>query len=372
MMIPPGIVIVAGDRRPVVRGALSRSTAGPTSRRSSSARTSRASRQGVGVQQPRGPLFYLPVVLSDSFPWSLFLFAGRGDRGGARTDAATRRRAAPRPTLLWLWILGIVGFFSFSAGKQDLYIFPIVARRRRARRRADRARRLPDGGPASAGATPGCHDRCDRGCCSRSPALRPAVSSSRPRDASTRSTARAARRRSSACRRRRRRALVLAATGRIARRACRQSAVATRRPELGVRHARAAELRALQARAGVAAPRSASAHRAGDVVAHYNVALPSMVFYLRRHIDVLFDRDASSPLRGGHTVYAVLSTRAITPSFQPADSACPRACSTGSRPSREAEGCPRPRAAAGAGGRLRTGASTASSFGSQLPANPFR
>ena len=46
----------------------------------------------------------------------------------------------------------------------------------------------------------------------------------------------------------------------------------------------------------------------GDVVAHYNVALPSMVFYLRRHIDVLFDRDKFlRTLAGGQTVYAVLS-----------------------------------------------------------------
>jgi 4-amino-4-deoxy-L-arabinose transferase-like glycosyltransferase len=29
-------------------------------------------------------------------------------------------------TLFWLWILTVVGFFSLSAGKQDLYIFPIV------------------------------------------------------------------------------------------------------------------------------------------------------------------------------------------------------------------------------------------------------
>jgi hypothetical protein len=29
-------------------------------------------------------------------------------------------------TLLWVWILVIVGFFSLSAGKQDLYIYPIV------------------------------------------------------------------------------------------------------------------------------------------------------------------------------------------------------------------------------------------------------
>ena len=28
---------------------------------------------GLGVQQHRGPWFYLPVVLSDSFPWSLLL-----------------------------------------------------------------------------------------------------------------------------------------------------------------------------------------------------------------------------------------------------------------------------------------------------------
>ena len=46
----------------------------------------------------------------------------------------------------------------------------------------------------------------------------------------------------------------------------------------------------------------------GDVVAHYNVALPSMVFYLRRHIDVLFDRAAFlQALQQDRTVFAVLS-----------------------------------------------------------------
>ena len=29
--------------------------------------------------------------------------------------------------LLWCWIGAIVGFFSLSAGKQDLYIFPTIA-----------------------------------------------------------------------------------------------------------------------------------------------------------------------------------------------------------------------------------------------------
>ncbi|PYR93707.1 MAG: hypothetical protein DMF84_07815 [Acidobacteria bacterium] len=73
---------------------------------------------GFGVLQHRGPWFYLPVVLTDSFPWSLFLVAAA---------AWTYRESHRIATLLWCWIGAIVGFFSFSAGKQDLYIFPIVA-----------------------------------------------------------------------------------------------------------------------------------------------------------------------------------------------------------------------------------------------------
>jgi 4-amino-4-deoxy-L-arabinose transferase-like glycosyltransferase len=73
--------------------------------------------QGVGVRQHRGPWFYLPVVLSDSFPWSLMLFAAAAGAWRQRTRIET---------LLWCWIGAIVVFFSLSAGKQDLYIFPIV------------------------------------------------------------------------------------------------------------------------------------------------------------------------------------------------------------------------------------------------------
>jgi len=82
---------------------------------------------GVGVEPIRGIEFYLPVVFTDSFPWSLFLIAGAawwfGDRKSAlaRDDASFRIR-----TLLWVWILTIVAFFTFSRAKQDLYIFPIV------------------------------------------------------------------------------------------------------------------------------------------------------------------------------------------------------------------------------------------------------
>ena len=82
--------------------------------------------EGAGVNADRPVWWYLPVVLSDSFPWSLFLFPAavmwlRERRGPAGADAGFRIR-----TLLWIWILVIVGFFSLSAGKQDLYIYPIV------------------------------------------------------------------------------------------------------------------------------------------------------------------------------------------------------------------------------------------------------
>jgi 4-amino-4-deoxy-L-arabinose transferase-like glycosyltransferase len=73
--------------------------------------------QGVGVRQPRPVWFYLPVVLSDSFPWSLLL---------PLAAVISWRQRSRIETLLWCWIGAIVGFFSLSAGKQDLYIFPIV------------------------------------------------------------------------------------------------------------------------------------------------------------------------------------------------------------------------------------------------------
>ena len=73
---------------------------------------------GVGVQQHRGPWFYLPIVLSDSFPLSLLLPCAAAAAWKTRTRIET---------LLWCWIAAIVGFFSLSVGKQDLYIFPIVS-----------------------------------------------------------------------------------------------------------------------------------------------------------------------------------------------------------------------------------------------------
>jgi 4-amino-4-deoxy-L-arabinose transferase-like glycosyltransferase len=82
---------------------------------------------GVGVNADhRGMFWYLPVVFSDSFPWSFLLVPGAvmwlRDRSRMGADAPDQRVR----TLLWIWIVVIVGFFSLSAGKQDLYIFPIV------------------------------------------------------------------------------------------------------------------------------------------------------------------------------------------------------------------------------------------------------
>lgn len=84
---------------------------------------------GYGVHQRRGVLFYLPVVLSDSFPVSGFLCAAMAAAWSSRRrfrEGATSPPGVRIEMLLWCWIVAIVGFFSFSAGKQDLYILPIV------------------------------------------------------------------------------------------------------------------------------------------------------------------------------------------------------------------------------------------------------
>jgi 4-amino-4-deoxy-L-arabinose transferase-like glycosyltransferase len=95
--------------------------------------------EGLGVGQVRGPLFYLPVLFVDLyFPWSLLLPAGLalvpwrrlwrsgvgqpGDRGvGVPVSQESVR------LLMGLWIILIVAFFSFSKGQQDLYILPCIA-----------------------------------------------------------------------------------------------------------------------------------------------------------------------------------------------------------------------------------------------------
>lgn len=84
----------------------------------------------------RDIFFYVPVVLGDLFPWTLFVVAGLA--WGARVlwpyvGQAFRPASPPsRPAgtraaaLLVLWVLWHVGVFSFSQTKQDLYVFPVV------------------------------------------------------------------------------------------------------------------------------------------------------------------------------------------------------------------------------------------------------
>jgi len=75
----------------------------------------------------RGPFFYVPVLLTDLFPWSIFLPAALYAAARAvwpfRGDATAPRRMS---RLLLLWVAVIVGFFTLSQTKQDLYIFPAV------------------------------------------------------------------------------------------------------------------------------------------------------------------------------------------------------------------------------------------------------
>jgi 4-amino-4-deoxy-L-arabinose transferase-like glycosyltransferase len=271
--------------------------------------------EGLGVESRRGPSFYIPVVFSDSFPWSLCLFGAAGLWLSEWRLSRQRRQAGSESvgtvpdqaqlalrvrTLLWLWVLGTVGFFTFSAAKQDLYIFPIV--------------------PAVA-ALAGLY------------IARETTSGAVARPLSLRITAAAI-------------GLLLSVAG---------AATLYIFQTAGKVYALdgAAFVGAAAAIGGVIAVALAFTNRSraalavvllslvtlnwafvirvlpsferykpvpplsaaisqrlaeGDVVAHYNVALPSMVYYLRRHIEILFELDVFLQLlRGERRVFAVLS-----------------------------------------------------------------
>ena len=69
--------------------------------------------------------FYVPVLFTDLFPWApLFvvpLVAAWRTRASESVPAAGAIRR-----LLWIWVAVIVGAFSLSQTKQDLYIFPVI------------------------------------------------------------------------------------------------------------------------------------------------------------------------------------------------------------------------------------------------------
>ncbi|MGH9148635.1 MAG: phospholipid carrier-dependent glycosyltransferase [Vicinamibacterales bacterium] len=82
--------------------------------------------QAVGTPR-RGIWFYIPVLLTDLFPWSILLPAAVVSASAAfarRKAAASAGERVQR--LLLVWIATIVLFFTFSSTKQDLYIFSVV------------------------------------------------------------------------------------------------------------------------------------------------------------------------------------------------------------------------------------------------------
>jgi 4-amino-4-deoxy-L-arabinose transferase-like glycosyltransferase len=248
--------------------------------------------------QSRGPLFYLPVLITDSLPWSLALPAAAvGWIGERRT-----RWAGPESrvrTLLLLWITVIVGFFSLSQTKQDLYIFPIVAAvaalggdivARGMAAAGNLERRMTGTTLAAGGVVLVCLGLAAIYLFGRS-------------------------------------GIVYALDGaRIAGMVAVAGGGATvwlarRQPPAAV----AALLAALVAvnwtlvlgvlpsferyKPVVPLSEAVLAHaRAGDIVVHYDVALPSMVFYLQRHIDMTYAPEVFlERMRSGSSVLAVLA-----------------------------------------------------------------
>jgi 4-amino-4-deoxy-L-arabinose transferase-like glycosyltransferase len=267
--------------------------------------------EGVGVESRRGPLFYLPVVLSDSFPWSLCLFGAAGlwvaDWRRRRNSAAPRQDSRPPEerafrvrTLLWLWVLVVVSFFTLSAAKQDLYIFPIVPAVA-ALGGLFIARNAASGGPERPGTLRGTAAGIGFLLALAGAGTLYVFQSSGKVYALNG-------------------AAFVGSAGALGGLAALVLAAANRS-----RAAFAAVLVALITLNWVfilrvlpsferykPVPRLSAVIRErlvpGDEVVHYNVALPSMVFYLQRPIDVLFDREEFlQRWRSSRTVYAVLS-----------------------------------------------------------------
>jgi 4-amino-4-deoxy-L-arabinose transferase-like glycosyltransferase len=260
--------------------------------------------EGLGVEQRRGLSFYLPVVFSDSFPWSLCLFAAAAlwlvdwrtlrNTGSALTDRGFRIR-----TLLWLWILVIVIFFTFSAAKQDLYIFPIVpavaalaglfiARRDAGSSPLPRALRVTAAVIGLLLAVAGAGTFYIFETVGKVYALHgaafvggaAAVGGTVALGFALFNRARAA--------------LVVVLVSLVT---LNWAFIIWVLPSFERYKPVPPLTAAIQSRLSE-----------GDVVAHYNVALPSMVYYLGRHIEILFDREAFLKLvKGDQRVFAVLS-----------------------------------------------------------------
>ncbi len=72
----------------------------------------------------RGVFFYLPVMLGDLFPWSLFLIIAAWLAFRRISMPSSQDESRERGALLGIWVAVIVVFFSLSRNKEDLYILP--------------------------------------------------------------------------------------------------------------------------------------------------------------------------------------------------------------------------------------------------------
>jgi 4-amino-4-deoxy-L-arabinose transferase-like glycosyltransferase len=301
MLIPLGTAIIAALVVPYYAALYQRHGWGPITTFLMGENFDRFT-EGVGVESSRGPLFYVPIVFSDSFPWAILLI------GAAVMWFADRRAIgrAPAPrefrvqTLLWLWILVIVAFFSASEAKQDLYIFPIVpaiaalAGILISRALADESSlpaRLVRGSAATiglllvlagvavlfifqaAGTMYALEGATFVGVVGALGGILALVLSVRQRTVAS---------------------LLAIASALVL---LNWAFVSTVLPNFE-------RYKPVPGLSAAIAERA----RPEDVVVHYNVALPSMVYYLRRHVDQLFDLGPFlDHLRGPRTVYAVLS-----------------------------------------------------------------
>jgi 4-amino-4-deoxy-L-arabinose transferase-like glycosyltransferase len=116
MMLPAGVLIVLAIVLPWYVALYQREGWGPIGSFFVGENIGRYT-SGIGFPTARGLGFYVPVVFADAFPLSLFLIPAAVLLWRDRTRIHT---------LLWLWAGVVVFFFSFSHDKQDLYILPIV------------------------------------------------------------------------------------------------------------------------------------------------------------------------------------------------------------------------------------------------------
>jgi 4-amino-4-deoxy-L-arabinose transferase-like glycosyltransferase len=266
----------------------------------------------IGVQA-RSPLFYLPVVLTDALPWSLFLpaavVAWVSDRRRGAGDGSFSIHDRLR-TLLLLWVGITVLFFSLSQTKQDLYIFPIVAAV--AALGADWLARVLDTGSSAAFARRAGHDvqREGRWLSLTLIVLAVAFVGAGAFVLYVFGAAQTVYRVDGAWLLG---ALALGgglAVAVLAWRARRAAVVAALAVFIAFNWVLA--LRALPSfeQYKPVVPLSRVIQREAtrdDVIAHFDVALPSMVYYLQRHIDIWIDAGAFvQQMNSGKTVYAVL------------------------------------------------------------------